>query len=113
MRLLIGLFVLLQVSPAMAIGAEQCALRGKLGDGAGLLANISVTPPAYGLAGSVQYGYCEMDDGFGQLQCAATANEKTTITYILDQENMDEQAYNCVTGCSADVVKKFVMVCEG
>lgn len=113
MRLLLVLFTLFHVSSVLAIGAEQCALRGQLGERSILLKNINVTPPVYGLIDSKQYGYCEMDSGFSQLQCSTSQSEKPVIIYALDQENMDQQAYHCTAACDAGVVKVFVMECEG
>jgi hypothetical protein len=54
-----------------------------------------------------------MDSGYAVLQCADVKENKGALVYELDTENIDEQTYHCKTGCNANVVQKFVMVCEG
>lgn len=101
------------VSHAIAIGADECFLWGVIDNQVITLKNIEVTPPTYGLSGSKNYSYCEMDSGFGVLQCVETKEKEGVLVYELDTENIDEQTYNCKSGCNAGLVQKFVMVCEG
>lgn len=113
MRALILLILIFDPSHAIAIGADSCLLRGVIDNREITLKNIEVIPPTYGLSGSKSYGYCEMDSGYGVLQCAETKEKKAELVYELNTENMDEQTYHCKSGCKANVVQKFVMVCEG
>lgn len=113
MRTLILLILIFNASHAVAIGADECFLRGIIDNRAITLKNIEVTPPTYGLSGSKNYGYCEMDSGYGVLTCAEAKESKGALVYELDSENMDEQTYHCKSGCDANVAQKFVMVCEG
>ncbi len=107
------LILIFNASHAMAIGADECFLRGTINSQVITLKNIEITPPTYGLSDSKNYGYCEMDSGFSVLQCAAAKENKGVLVYELDTENIDEQTYHCKSGCNANVVQKFVMVCEG
>jgi hypothetical protein len=107
------LILIFNVSQVFAIGADECFLQAIVDNRAITLKNIEVTPPIYGLNGSKNYGYCEMDSGYGVLQCAEAKGHKGALVYELDTENMDEQTYHCKSGCDANVAKKFVMVCEG
>lgn len=107
------LALLFNASPVFAIGADECFLRAVVDDREIILKNIEVTPPTYGLSGSNSYGYCEMDSGYAVLECAEAKENKATLVYELDTENIDEQTYHCKSGCNANVAQKFVMVCEG
>lgn len=113
MRALISLILIFYVSHVAAIGADECFLRGVIDGRVITLKNIEVTPPTYGLIGSRSYGYCEMDSGYSVLQCAETKEKMGMLVYEFDTENIDEQTYHCKSGCTADLVQKFVMVCEG
>lgn len=107
------LILIFNASNVFAIGADECFLRAVVDNGEIILKNIEVTPPIYGLSGSNNYGYCEMDSGYSVLQCAEANGNKGALVYELDAENIYEQTYHCKSGCNANVAKKFVMVCEG
>ncbi len=107
------LIITFNASQVFAIGADECFLRAVVDNRQIILKNIEVTPPTYGLSGSNNYGYCEMDSGYSVLQCSAAKENKGTLVYELDAENIDEQTYQCKSGCDANIAKKFVMVCEG
>jgi hypothetical protein len=113
MRFFILLILFFPVSHSMAIGADECFLQGVSGGRSLTLKNIDVTPPSYGLNNSKLYGYCEMDSGYEFLQCTDAKGKKPIVAYKLDTENLEKQTYNCTSGCSAEVVNKFVMICEG
>jgi len=107
------LILIFNAPQVFAIGADECFLRTVVDNREIILTNIEVTPPSYGLSGSNNYGYCEMDSGYGVLQCAEVKGNKGALVYELDTENIDEQTYHCKSGCNANVAQKFVMVCEG
>lgn len=107
------LILILNSSQVFAIGADECFLRAVIDNREITLKNIEVVPPVYGLIGSDNYGYCEMDGGYSVLQCSDVKENKGALIYELDTENIDEQTYHCKSGCNANAVQKFVMVCEG
>lgn len=107
------LILIFNASQVFAIGADECFLRAVVDNKEIILRNIEITPPTYGLSGSNNYGYCEMDSGYSGLQCAEVKENKGALVYELDAENIDEQTYHCKSGCDANVAQKFVMVCEG
>jgi hypothetical protein len=107
------LILIFNASQVFAIGADECFLRAVVDNEEIILKNIEVTPPTYGLSGSNNYGYCEMDSGYSVLQCAEVKENKAALVYELDADNIDEQTYHCKSGCDANVAQKFLMVCEG
>lgn len=122
MRLLVLSILSILSIPTISygIGLDSCRFEGKKIDGENVTLTwiyirsekISEQREGFGVRNSRIYGFCNMGekgDHDYDLSCATSNGGKKTVSY----GTKDGSTYFCNTGCEKDVVKEFVMVCDG